>query len=291
MSPADPSVSLSARTPASASSTTLTVRPGLLLAWSHRHSAEDPSLPRSGALWLRFVLGADADRLRDRMVFAGPGAAASHDAVEASDAFHVVLVLAPPTLDELTADPSTPGVGAILARLAEPTAPPLMLPLTAPARLAVESIRRCPFAGACRNVALAARANDLLLEFLHALAAPPPAASNVVLRSLRTQIESAAGLLTRDLENPPTVSELSRHVGLSESSLKRGFHQVFGTTVFGYLRSRRMEHARSLLQSGDATVLEAAAAVGYSNPSNFAAAFRREFGVNPKAFQLNGGRQ
>jgi AraC-like DNA-binding protein len=291
MLPADASVALSAHTPASASTTTLIVRPGLLLAWSHRHNADDFPLPRAGALWLRFVLGADTARHRDRMVFAGPSGAATHDAVESSDAFHVVLVLAPPTLDELTADPSTPGVDAILARLAEPTAPPLVLPLTAPARLAIESIRRCPFAGACRNVALAARANDLLLEFLHALAAPPPTASNVVLRSLRTQIESAAGLLTRDLEHPPTVSELSRHVGLSESSLKRGFHQVFGSTVFGYLRSRRMAHARSLLQSGDATVLEAAAAVGYSNPSNFAAAFRREFGVNPKTFQLNGSRQ
>lgn len=270
---------------------TLTVRPGLLLAWSHAHGLDDASLPLAGALWLRFVLGADAVRHRDRMVLAAPGSAATRAALALSDSFHAVLVLTPPTLDELSADSSTPGVDTLLARLAVPTAPPIVLPLTATARLAVESIRRCPFAGACRNVALAARANDLLLEFLHALAAPPPATTNVVLRSLRTQVEAAAGLLTRDLEHPPTVSDLSRHVGLSESSLKRGFHQVFGTTVFGYLRSRRMDHARSLLQAGDATVLEAAAAVGYSNPSNFAAAFRREFGVNPKTFQLNGSRQ
>ncbi len=291
MSPAESSASLPARGPASASPTTLTVRPGLLLAWSPPACSDDPSLPLAGALWLRFILGADADRHRDRMVLAAPGSAATREALDSSDTFQAVVVLTPPTLDELSADPSTPGVDAILARLALPTAPPIVLALTATARLAVESIRRCPFAGACRNVALAARANDLLLEFLHALAAPPAAATNVVLRSLRTQIEAAAALLTRDLENPPTVSDLSRHVGLSESSLKRGFHQVFGTTVFGYLRSRRMEHARSLLQAGDATVLEAAAAVGYSNPSNFAAAFRREFGVNPKTFQLNGGRQ
>jgi AraC-like DNA-binding protein len=33
-------------------------------------------------------------------------------------------------------------------------------------------------------------------------------------------------------------------------------------------------------------VLEAATLVGYSNPSNFAAAFRLQFGVNPKTFQL-----
>ena len=87
------------------------------------------------------------------------------------------------------------------------------------------------------------------------------------------------------LESPPTVEALARQVGLSETTLKRGFHQVFNTTVFGYLRGRRMERAREALQSGEATVLESAALVGYSNPSNFASAFRRQFGVNPKQFQ------
>jgi AraC-like DNA-binding protein len=92
------------------------------------------------------------------------------------------------------------------------------------------------------------------------------------------------------LDHPPALPALAREVGLSETTLKRGFHQIFSTTPFAYLRARRLEHAHALLAAGDATVLEAATIVGYSNPSNFAAAFRLQFGVNPKTFQLTAHR-
>jgi AraC-like DNA-binding protein len=140
-------------------------------------------------------------------------------------------------------------------------------------------------------MALTARAHDLLLEFLTALSASlSPAAPPPLTRTADDQIRAAADHLAQNLEEPPTLAALARRVGLSETTLKRGFHQVFGTTVFGYLRTRRMARAHALLHSGEATVLEAAALVGYSNPSNFAAAFRREFGLNPKAFQLTARR-
>ncbi len=139
-------------------------------------------------------------------------------------------------------------------------------------------------------MAFTARGNDLLVEFLTALSNSlnprlPPLSS-----ALTAHIHAAAAALKRELESPPTLAVLARSTRLSESTLKRGFHQVFGTTVFGYLRARRMERARSLLERGEVTVLEAATLVGYSNPSNFASAFRRQFGLNPKAFQLTGRR-
>ena len=133
-------------------------------------------------------------------------------------------------------------------------------------------------------MALSARVNDLLIEFLTCLAAIAPPAPP--LRRLDEQINAAAGLLAQRLEDPPTLAVLAGQVGVSETTLKRGFHQVFGTTVFGYLREQRMTRAHALLRSGEVTVLEAATRVGYSNPSNFTAAFRRHFGINPKEFQL-----
>ena len=75
---------------------------------------------------------------------------------------------------------------------------------------------------------------------------------------------------------------LSRTVHLNEFKLKQGFRQRFNTTVFGYLRQRRMEHARRLLTEHTITVLDAANRVGYTNPSHFARAFREAFGLNPR---------
>lgn len=203
--------------------------------------------------------------------------------LQKQDADAAVLITAEAATELLTGD-TTAGAEA-LRRFVSGTDQMFEHPLTARARLAIESIRRCPFAGVCRTMALTARCHDLLVEFLTVWTAelrPAPASTPGLAEAVRL----AAEILTRDLENPPMLAALAEQVGLSETSLKRAFPREFGTTVFGYLRQQRMETARRLIESGAATVLEAAAQVGYSNPSNFAAAFRREFGVNPKTHQI-----
>ncbi|MBI2815035.1 MAG: helix-turn-helix transcriptional regulator [Opitutae bacterium] len=187
-------------------------------------------------------------------------------------------------LTDLAADERTPGLLPVHEAIARRAAT-LPQPLTPAVRLAIESIRRCPFFGPVRQWALAARAHDLLVEFLAQAPGALPS-SRALPPGVDARLAEAARLLETDLANPPTLAALARQAGLSETSLKRGFRRQFGQTVFGRLRARRMLRARALLESGDCTVLEAATRVGYSNPSNFAAAFRREFGLNPKQFQL-----
>jgi AraC-like DNA-binding protein len=189
--------------------------------------------------------------------------------------FHVVIAFSAEVLAELLAG-SEQAIGRV----------PEFLPLGPAARLALESIRRGPFAGPCRAMALSARCHDLIVEFLSSLVAAPQPRPPRPLASLTDRVRAAADILQRNLEHPPSIAALAAEAGLSETTLKRTFSQIFGNTVYGYLRTRRMERARHLLETGATTVLEAATLVGYSNPSNFAAAFRRQFGLNPKAFQI-----
>lgn len=203
-------------------------------------------------------------------------------------AFHVTLSVTQAALDELLAGDKSAGTDRVRQLARGEGDPVISLPLGAAARFSAESIRRCPFAGASRGLALAARGLDMLAEFIAALNhdAQLTAPSRLSLQDTLGQVRAAAARLLANLDQPPSISELADSVGLSESTLKRGFRQLFDTTPFGYLRARRMDHARQLLENGKATVLEAAAFVGYSNPSNFAVAFKKQFGVNPKTFQL-----
>lgn len=256
------------------------IRPGLCLVWGSELNSYAP--PTDTAVLFRFLLGLDAQRAADGMLALRATDSASGPL---TGAFHATIAVSVAALAELA-----PGAPRLAEFIASVDAPAIALPLTPAARLALESIRRCPFVGPLRELALTARGNDLLLEFLTTLSLAGPSRPGTLLRSAIGQIETAAAYLANHLEQPPSVSELARHFGLSETTLKRGFHQVYGTTVFGYLRSRRMERAKTLLESGEATVLEASTLVGYSNPSNFAAAFRQQFGLNPKEFQLGSRR-
>ncbi len=97
-------------------------------------------------------------------------------------------------------------------------------------------------------------------------------------------LELAAGYLEDNLATDHSIAALSRWARLNEFKLKKGFRKRFSTTVFGYLKQKRMERARELFTGSQKSVLEVANAVGYSNPSHFARAFREAFGMNPKEF-------
>ncbi|WP_343692749.1 hypothetical protein [Chitinophaga sp.] len=57
--------------------------------------------------------------------------------------------------------------------------------------------------------------------------------------------------LIDNMKMPPSLSELSRIVGINEFKLKKKFKEVFNMTVFGYLADYRLGIARSLLEDGN----------------------------------------
>ena len=101
-------------------------------------------------------------------------------------------------------------------------------------------------------------------------------------RDTIAKIYHAKEILQVRLEYPPLLSELAQQVGVSESTLQRGFQMLFGTTVFGYLTQKRMEQAHHLLLDNNLTVAEVANIVGYAHLGHFAAAFKRKFGITPR---------
>jgi AraC-like DNA-binding protein len=97
------------------------------------------------------------------------------------------------------------------------------------------------------------------------------------------RVGEARRIILEQMDNPPSLLQLSRMVGLNDYKLKVAFKKMYGNTIFGYLREKRMEQALKLLQAGKFNVMEVSCAVGYSNPSHFAETFCKKFGINPSA--------
>ena len=90
-------------------------------------------------------------------------------------------------------------------------------------------------------------------------------------------------ILEDNTVNPPSLTELSRLVGVNPTTLSQQFKAVFGSTVFSYLRSRRLEMAHEILRSQAIPVSQVGYRVGFNNPGAFATAYRRHFGRPPSA--------
>ena len=96
------------------------------------------------------------------------------------------------------------------------------------------------------------------------------------------RVREARRILAENLDGPPKLMELSRHVGLNDYKLKTGFRQAYGKTMHQVLTELRLKRAEELLLSGKSTIAEAALASGYRNPGDFSIAFKRRYGSSPR---------
>ena len=94
-------------------------------------------------------------------------------------------------------------------------------------------------------------------------------------------LHKAKQILVSDLTNPPSLKTLAHLCALNEFKLKKGFKQLFGTTVYGFVHNTRMDKAKELLEKQDISVQEAALHVGYKSLSHFSKAFKEYHGLFP----------
>jgi len=97
----------------------------------------------------------------------------------------------------------------------------------------------------------------------------------------REKIMLAREILIKHIGDPITIKELSRKAAINECYLKKGFKELFGTTVFDFYQGLRMEHAKFLLYEKGHTVTEVSLSLGYSSISHFSTAFKKHTGCKP----------
>jgi two-component system response regulator YesN len=111
--------------------------------------------------------------------------------------------------------------------------------------------------------------------------------ASVLLRadSLDDPVEQVRAWIAREYRQPLTLFCLARRVGMSQVGLRQAFENRVGLTPAAYLMKCRMQQAASLLRDPRQQIKEIAVSVGYPDPNNFSTAFRRFFGVSPRAFR------
>lgn len=99
------------------------------------------------------------------------------------------------------------------------------------------------------------------------------------------KLETVRQLLQENISYPHSLAELSRNAGINDFKLKKGFKELFGTTVFGYLHELRMAHAKELLHDNKKTIAEIAERCGYAYVQSFTTAFKNRYGTTPEKFR------
>ena len=83
-----------------------------------------------------------------------------------------------------------------------------------------------------------------------------------------------------------TIGELSEKFHVSPTQLKKSFRNVYGNSVYAYVRTQKMLSAARLLQDTSRTILDIAGECGYDNGSKCSKAFREVMGMTPRDFRI-----
>ncbi|MEA5466686.1 helix-turn-helix transcriptional regulator [Leptothoe sp. PORK10 BA2] len=157
--------------------------------------------------------------------------------------------------------------------------------VTPAVRSLVHQMWHAPYRGVVKRLYLQAKVFELLalhLDLISDSASQPQSGSGLKPDTV-ARLHYAKEILANQLENPPLLSELAQMVGVSDRTLQRGFKSLFHTTVVGYLKQQRLYQAERLLRQGHCTVADVATRVGYGHLGRFAAEFKQQFGITPKA--------
>jgi len=143
-------------------------------------------------------------------------------------------------------------------------------------------IIRNKFTGGLRLSYVSARAIELLCMALNELMYADDHQTRVKLSlSDEAALTQARQILLEHYESPPTVSELSRKIGLNRNKLYYGFKAKYAMTISDFIQEQRLEKGKRLLLESDMPIIEIAKRVGFKHQCNFSTAMKRHFGIAP----------
>lgn len=91
--------------------------------------------------------------------------------------------------------------------------------------------------------------------------------------------------LISNLQERPTIEELSKEFLINTATLKKTFKGIYGQPIGTYMKEYRIRQAATLLRQTQATIAEIANKVGYENQSKFASAFHDIMKVPPAEYR------
>lgn len=160
-----------------------------------------------------------------------------------------------------------------------------MISLCGKMRVTIDALLNHNYSDSLENIFINAQTQILLLYSMECMSGEK-AEDLIVCKFLnndadREKISKAREILIQHIGDPITIKELSRKVAINECYLKKGFKEMFGTTIFDFFQNQRMEHARYLLYEKGLSVSEVSALLGYSSISHFSTAFKKHTGLKP----------
>ena len=97
-------------------------------------------------------------------------------------------------------------------------------------------------------------------------------------------IQQITDYVDENLDKPLSISVISNHFKMSKSYLSSKIKSNFRTSLNKYILKKRIEKAKTLLETANIKICEISEMVGYSDPNYFSRVFKKTEGVSPEEY-------
>jgi AraC-like DNA-binding protein len=111
------------------------------------------------------------------------------------------------------------------------------------------------------------------------------AAATFNVRAVQAQIARAVDLIHSNFQDDLSLDDLAHAAAMSRYHFLRCFKDHVGTTPYAYLLQVRLHSATTWLRSSSRPITDIALACGFTSPSRFSEAFRRQYHCSPSAYR------
>ena len=87
--------------------------------------------------------------------------------------------------------------------------------------------------------------------------------------------------MENNIEDPLSIDELIKLIGISRRQIERLFKINVGVTPARYYMEFRLTHARQLIQQSNLSIFEISIACGFVSSAHFSRTFHKFFGQSP----------
>lgn len=157
------------------------------------------------------------------------------------------------------------------------------LAISLPIQMILDDIINCPWKGHFRKLFLYSKALELFLLQLKQCRFNGDGCSLSDDDALK--IQQAKHYVLNNYNQHITIPGLAKRIGTNEFTLKKGFKELVGTTVFGYINDIKMNKAKQMLTNQNLSISQVSEYIGYKNPQHFSTAFKKKFGIIPSKFK------
>lgn len=167
------------------------------------------------------------------------------------------------------------------------TLTPQNYPITPQMNNLIRQIIHCNRVGQFKRMFLESQVMELLMLQLEQMSGKASQGTSSPGRRHEEKLFAVKEILKEQLNGEFSLNALAQKVGTNEFTLKKGFKELFGMSVFSYWTQLKMEEARVLLAEGLMNVDEVSGRVGYKNPQHFSTAFKRYYGYSPRELRAS----